>query len=313
VGETPGREIAVSILADAFADAGLGHISRSSAIAAALACRNISVTRHAFGADAPLDRDGARWSTWDLDDPPPPGRILVVDSYRLNPDELVRLAGSRPLVVLHDALERPPDVALVINVAADPTPDKRHLAGLDYAALRPDFWGLPEREIRGVVAQILVTTGSGTFGRFAGDLASEVAATVPDALVTLVRGPRAINEAPAEVETLESPDSLLQPLLSADLVVTTGGQTMLEAAATGAPCVALPIVENQRPQVERLARAEAVLMVDARGDHRAAAIDQLARNGGARRALSTNAQQVVDGYGAHRVAFQVARLLEGGT
>jgi spore coat polysaccharide biosynthesis predicted glycosyltransferase SpsG len=300
----------VSVLADAFPDAGLGHLSRSSAIATALACRGISVMRFAFGADAQLERDGVRWSSWDTSTPSPPGRVLVVDSYRLSREELASLAGSRPLVLLHDATESPPDAALVISVAAERDSGNHHLTGLEYAALRPDFWGLPAREIRVPVEQILVTTGSGTFAGFAGHLAREVAEAVPDARITLVRGPHATEEGPPEVQTLDAPDSLLEPLLEADLVVTTGGQTMLEAAATGAPCVALPVVENQRPQVQRLARTHAVLAVDPKGDDRINAIAQLARDQETRRLLSRNAQRAVDGYGAHRVAFRIARLLE---
>jgi spore coat polysaccharide biosynthesis predicted glycosyltransferase SpsG len=310
VPEAPGREIAVSILADGFPDAGLGHLSRSSAIATALACRGVSVTRLALGADAPLERDGAQWSPWSLDDSSPPGRVVVVDSYTLNTDDLVRLAASRPLVVLHDATESPPEAALVVSVAAEPTPDGRLLAGLEYAALRPDFWGLPRREIRGDVEHILVTTGSGTFGGFAGDLARDVANAAPYARVTLVHGPHATEEAPPGVEAMKALGSLLQPLLETDLVVCAGGQTMLEAVATGAPCVALPVVANQRPQLERLARAQAVVMLDPSSDDRAAAIDRLATNPEARLQLSKNAQQAVDGYGAHRVAFHVARLVE---
>jgi spore coat polysaccharide biosynthesis predicted glycosyltransferase SpsG len=304
-----GDDAAVSITADAFPEAGLGHLSRSSAIAAALGCRGLTVECQAYGATESFVRDGVHWAPWD-GTTRPPGQVLVVDSYRLGGDDLRRASDSRPVVVLHDTTDVPPNAALVISVGAEGPADRRWLSGFEFVALRPGFWGLPAREVHERVERILVTTGGGSFGSLARDLASDVAQAVPDARVTLVLGPHATFDAPPGVDSLAGPDSLLRPLLGTDLVVTAGGQTLLEAAATGAPCVALPVVENQRTQVERLAKAGAVHPVDVVREDLGSAVARLASDGDVRRELSRSAQIAIDGYGALRIGFRIARLLE---
>jgi spore coat polysaccharide biosynthesis predicted glycosyltransferase SpsG len=269
------------------------------------------VACHAFGAEDPLERDGVPWSPLaDHEDPVLSRSAVVVDSYRLTADQAVGLAGSRALIVLHDFGEVPRNEALVVSVAGSKGDVGRSLAGLQYAALRPMFWGLPRRGVNDAVEHVLVTTGSSTFGSLASDLARRVTTAAPHVHVSLVLGPHAAVSAPAGVEPLQAPESLLEPLLAADLVVTAGGQTMLEAAATGAPCIALPVVENQRRQVARLAEVGAVRLANAT-DRVAATVAELVRDAEARRALSRHAQQAVDGYGALRVAFEIAQFLHG--
>ena len=87
---------------------------------------------------------------------------------------------------------------------------------------------------------------------------------------------------------------------------------MLEAAAAGTPCMAFPLAANQRAQVERLAEQGGVRLVDPPDQSEiAAAAVELAGSVEARRELSLNGQRTVDGYGALRVAFHVARLAQG--
>jgi spore coat polysaccharide biosynthesis predicted glycosyltransferase SpsG len=173
--------------------------------------------------------------------------------------------------------------------------------------LRPPFWGVPRRRIDEEFRSVLVVTGAG-----GGDLGAELTHALEEALpraeVTLVRGPYA-PAAPPGVSALEAPESLLEPLFAADLVVGGAGQTILEAAATGAPSVALPLVENQRRQARGLADEGAVCLVDP--PTVAAAVDAacgLAADPDARRILAERAQGTVDGFGALRVAYHVAVL-----
>jgi UDP-2,4-diacetamido-2,4,6-trideoxy-beta-L-altropyranose hydrolase len=291
----------VVIVADAGKEAGLGHISRSSAVAVALGHRGIETRCYAYGAEEPFERDGVSWTPLDGDELPAGTEgVLVVDTYRISVEELSRAAAQRRLVVMHDHGEPPANAALVVSAAVDPA----------NAALRPIFWSLPERQIRDTVERVLVTTGSGGFGDVGPGLAGAVAAALPSAAVSLVRGPYAESSFPDGVEILDAPESLLAPLLAADLVLSAGGQTMLEAAATGTPCIAIPLVENQRRQAVRLAELGAVRLVDV--DHAAAAAVELAQDVEARRSLSRAGQRAVDGYGALRIASAIAELVRSG-
>jgi spore coat polysaccharide biosynthesis predicted glycosyltransferase SpsG len=120
----------------------------------------------------------------------------------------------------------------------------------------------------------------------------------------LVWGPGFRGEPPEGVAVLAQPASLLEPLLRADAVVCTGGQTMLEAAATGAPALVLEGAPNQRRQIDMLAEGGAVLPVSE--EKVPAALERLLADASLRRRLSSRAQEVVDGRGALRVAAELA-------
>ena len=240
--------------------------ARSTAIAVGLRCRGIGVTCLAYGAEAPIERDGVSWLPLDSS-ATRDAQVLVVDSYRLRTDQITALAGSMPLVLLHDFGEPPPEAALVVSPAGeDAGPDGHRLTGFGCVALRPMFWGLPQRKLRQKVGRILVTTGGGNLESVGHDLAGRLADALPEARVALVRGPHGRLD-PPDGWTHRFPDSLLVPLLQADIAVTAGGQTMLEAAAIGTPCVAVPLVENQTRQASLLAQIGAVrLMVPGKSD-----------------------------------------------
>jgi UDP-2,4-diacetamido-2,4,6-trideoxy-beta-L-altropyranose hydrolase len=300
----------VLLIADGGEQAGLGHISRSSALAVALRCRGCEVVSHVFGGDR-IERDGIAWDP--LEDLSGLGEanVLVLDSYRVPASTVHSLAGSAPLVVMHDHGNPPTAAALVVSAAGPRSDEPPRLVGPAYACLRPPFWGVPRRRVNEDVRSVLVVTGAG-----GGSLGAELACALEDALpraeVKLVRGPYA-PAAPSGVLALEAPESLFEPLLKADLVVGGAGQTMLEAAATGAPSVALPLVENQRRQARGLTDEGAVCLVDPPMVGAAvAAVRGLAADREARRRLAERAQATVDGFGALRVAYHVAVLAHKG-
>ena len=280
----------MALAADAFPDAGLGHLSRSSAVAVALRARGVEVDPLAIGASAPVDRDGVAWrpvESIDRIDAP----AVLVDSYRTPREVLERLAAATRLAVMDDDGDPPAGAALVVDAAAD----------LSHACLRPAFWGLPPRPTRARVERVVVTTGGGDPGGRGAALAGSARDQLPGAQVLLVRGPQAPDEAPEGVDVVRSPPVLLDLLLDADLVVSGGGQTMLEAAACGAPCVAVPLAANQERQVNALVRVGAV-STDLSG------LAALAAGATARADMAAAAQRAVDGYGALRVAFALERL-----
>ena len=272
----------------------------------------MDVSCYAYGAQEAFERDGLRWRPAIADElPAVPQGVLVVDSYRLSHEGLERAARSSRMVVMHDHGGVPKGAALVVSPARTVSEGTvARLVGLEHVALRPGFWGLPRRQLRDRVGHVLVTTGSGELYALALEIARAVARALPAARVTLVRGPHASSSGfPENVSLLDVPDCLVDALLFADLAITAGGQTMLEAAAAGTPCIALPLAENQRRQVACLARLGAVRVVDPpSADRSAAAAVELARDKVQRRDLSWRSQQAIDGYGALRLAFQVERL-----
>ena len=255
-------------------------------------------------------RDGIRWTPADaatLADTAQNAAAVVLDSYSPN-DDVGRIVPEQvPIVALHDFGEPPGRAALVISVGAPERPGNRFLTGFRFASLRPAYWGLPERRAAPSVQTVLVTAGGGGAAGEAPRFAAAVREALPAARIRVV-GSSGADVASPDIEILGSPPVLLRPLLEADLVVSAGGQTMLETLAAGVPCVAVPLVENQRPQTERVAAEQAVL--SATPETLADAVGTAAGDADLRAALVRRGQELVDGYGALRIAYYVERLLD---
>ena len=298
----------VLLVADAGPEDGLGHLSRLSAIAVALHCRGIETHCHANAAPGPLERDGVAWAPWSPGDPLPSDvGLVIIDSYRIEPEEV--LGAGVPFVTFDDDRDVRAAPSLVVSVAAPPSDLPPRLSGPRYAALRPAYWGLPPRVIVDPIRRVLVTTGGGDSSATGAEIARAVADQLPDANVLLVRGPHAPAFPADGIRVIDAPDTLSAQQLAADLVICGGGQTMLETAACGTPCLTLVLAENQRNQAVALASSDAVVLVDTAADATVAALCEL--DVVARRDLSRCAQQAVDGHGAHRIAFHVGALLDG--
>jgi UDP-2,4-diacetamido-2,4,6-trideoxy-beta-L-altropyranose hydrolase len=172
---------------------------------------------------------------------------------------------------------------------------------------------LPERRVLEIADRMVVTTGAGDVSDTAGLLAAAAKQGFSGRSTRVVLGPYSRKTTPTSVDPVVAPASLLDELLQADICVTAGGQTLLEAAAVGVPTVGVVLAENQRSQLEGLARLGAVVMVDGSDPEEAMrAVHDLDRSVDRRRVLSTRAQAIVDGYGAFRVAFRIASLLSQG-
>jgi spore coat polysaccharide biosynthesis predicted glycosyltransferase SpsG len=295
----------VTVAADAAPHVGLGHVSRCSAIAVALLERGEEVRCVAHGATARLERDGVRWEPA-TDTLEPAAGPVVVDGYRFPHERVSALAARTPVAWLHDGGAIPDGVALVIAPIAAAVPGPEWLGGLEHACLRPGYWNARARTIARDVRDVLITVGAGPDGDVLGEaLAHALRAALPDTELTLVRGPAAHLRAPDGVRLLVAPPSLQPALIAADIVVATGGQTALEAAATGTPAVLLALDPTQAEQAERLERAGAAIVARDAGE----AAHLVTTLGHERRtAMSAAGRAAVDGRGAHRVAERISAL-----
>jgi spore coat polysaccharide biosynthesis predicted glycosyltransferase SpsG len=302
--------VTFTLIADAGPDAGLGHLSRTGAVAWALRARGAETRCFAWGAEKPLERDAIRWEPLSVSEPPPRGDVVVLDSYRADPAVAEELVRDCRLVLMHDSGEVPAETAVVVSTVGETGEDgPLRLVGLRYACLRPGFWGLPERAGSARVRRVLVATGGGGLAGAGLELAQAARDALPEADVALVRGPYADGTPVAGVTVVESPPSLLGELLAADLVLTAGGQTLLEAAATGTPAIALALVDNQQSQAEALAAGGGALLAEST-DSASQALTELAADADRRAELARRGQELVDGFGALRVGFHVWRLAE---
>jgi spore coat polysaccharide biosynthesis predicted glycosyltransferase SpsG len=250
-----------------------------------------------------------RWEPWRPDDAAlkPAPDLLVLDTYdRADWQRLASLKHGR-LAAFEDALPEDPSAAdVTIAPVGASGADGRVLAGLRFACLRRPFWDVEPRQIRDSAERVLVTTGGGDLGGLAARIATHLGERLAVVEIELVWGPGFGGEPPEGVKVLERPASLLEPLLRADAVVCAAGQTMLEAAAAGAPALVLEGAPNQRSQIAALAERGAVLPI--REEKVSDALEELLESASLRRDLSRRSQEAVDGRGALRIAAELEAL-----
>lgn len=286
---------------------GTGHFHRSIALAQALSHHNISWEWR--GDPPPWAVDRVPYPTAPEDGPV---EVLIFDCLTPGQSEILE-ARSNGVTVIALEDESGDDAAdLTINDMLDPDHVK-------YAVLRPEFLCLPEREQRANADRILLTFG-GT------DPAS-----LADRCKRILDGHQAMRAAVAEFFTSEDDENVtatppygvrtnyvqkVDPsarvhmstsMRDADLVITSQGRTVFEAAACGTPCIS--IAANEREN--RHTRIPGVTYL---GLHSTVTDDQI------RHAVNTTlsdqhlrqenahaARQTVDGRGLERLV----RLIEG--
>lgn len=296
-----------TLVADAGPSVGLGHLARSSALAGALRELEIEVVTLGLGAPTPVTIDGVEWSpTRDLDGLE--AEAVVLDSYSVAAEVPARLARTGTLALFLDGEVPPKDAALVVDVGGAGEPDERLLLGLRFACLRRQFRDLPAADTRETVESVLVTTGGGDPDGIGTALAQVAAEALPVARVGLLRGPYAGGVVPAGVEVVSAAADTAALLRGADIVVTAGGQTLLEAAACGTPAVVVPSADNQLGNAARVREAGAARVLPSSAEGLSEALRALASDAGGRRDMAARGQAAVDGRGAHRVAERIAAL-----
>lgn len=294
------------IAADGRAEAGFGHLSRAGALAAALTERGYHVATCAVGAAHDLDRDVAWRAAPMLSDcpQPRPDGALVVDAYACDAPSARAGAPDAVIVMFADDSARAAGADLAISVAGSAPGATRVLSGFRHACLRREFWDLDPARV-GDEGSVLVSAGA-TIAPL--DIAESISQRNPALRVRVVAS-RPIEHRES-VDVLIAPPSLVEPLSEAGLVVTAGGQTLLEALSCGKPTIVLVLAENQRAQAELAARADAAILVDPPEPRAvASAVAELARDPHRRAHLAKTARELVDGQGARRVAEELSTLL----
>ncbi len=241
------------------------------------------------------------------------GDIVLVDSYRCRADDPSRVRAGTVIAI--DDIER--DLAVDLVIDPDPGADARvHsaaaavVAGAPYALVDPALRALTPATINDAVQGVLVTTGGSDADGVGARIATHLADALPGTEIWQVVGPWGSGTDDDRVTPVHAPDGLGPELAAADVVVTAGGVTMLEACCLGRPVVAFAIVPGQARAVAGAAHVGAVFAVDVSSASDVAA--RLVADVDARRRLATSARVLVDGQGAARVAAVIAGMARHG-
>jgi spore coat polysaccharide biosynthesis predicted glycosyltransferase SpsG len=274
---------------------GLGHRRRVEGLAHELDVVGFDVEMHVLGTDAVV------------------GDIVLVDSYRVRADDRSRVRAD--LVLGIDDIER--DLAVDLVIDPDPGADARvHstaaavVAGAPYALVDPSLRSRSTAPIREVVGRVLVTTGGSDAEGLGSRVAVGLANALPGTEIRQVVGPWGLGTDDDRVEIVHAPEGLGPELAAADLVVTAGGVTMLEACCLGRPTVAFSIAAGQGRALAGAAHVGAVVAVDVGSAADVAARVALDLN--LRSRLAATARVLVDGQGSARGAAVIAGMARHG-
>lgn len=255
--------ISAAFLLDSGPNVGLGHLSRSLLLLAALEKQGVTCRLYTAAPDA------ARAFNRRADPLPAPLSSLpetdlaVCDSYRFGPADFAALRGRcRLLVALDDTAERPLPVDVVINhnlyapqLDYKAVSDAKVLAGPDYALVDDRVIAAARRRRTEAPENSVVISFGGTDD---GTRAAETAiALLPltdarlDLIVAASRTPCGAIHAlarkhPDRVIVHHGPD-VPSLLARARLYVGAAGMMSFEAFAIGVDLVVVPIADNQRP------------------------------------------------------------------
>lgn len=263
-------------------------------------------------------------------------RLVVVDADRGGADYVQRLCDVGGVVcALDDLAAYAFPCQLVVNggVHARELPYRsssgrtRFLLGPDYSILGEGFWDVPPRTIDEGLQNILVVLGGADPYRLMPDLLSVVDRLPGDFTITAVIGPffenhvevqAAAASAGHRVRLVDSPASLRELMVEADVAISAGGQTLYELARVGCPTIAIRTASNQDGQIAAFTEAGFIRPVG-HVDDRAMlsnvdeALQSLTRDAQARTAMGAAGQRMVGGQGALRVAEALVTAIGQGT
>lgn len=183
--------------------------------------------------------------------------------------------------------------------------------GPDYAIIRPGILALRNiAPTAGSVHRIAVTMGGADPKRLTLEAVQQLhKMAAPDSSVTVIIGPlfstayeqEIRNAAPGNFEFLRNPTDFDQHLADADIVLCSGGGTLLESLSLGRPTVVFPQNEAEEAHAWFHAQVGACVFADS--------LRQILAGHGLRNSLVEKARRQVDGRGVERIAQAALELL----
>jgi spore coat polysaccharide biosynthesis predicted glycosyltransferase SpsG len=243
-----------------------------------------------------LDQDNTIVDTWGLD-------VVVLDRLDTDRQDVAWFLEKNTRVVTFE--DQGSGAALADAVISDMYPVGRKIRGReyvgpDYAVLRPEFLAVHPKPVQPDVDRVLVTFG----GTDPAHLTEKFTPLLTGdyELRVIVPPGRTLGDLPAHATVVDEPHMAYE-MSKADLIVTSAGRTLYEAAACRTPAVSLS--QNHR-EARHLHRGRAAVYL---GDGRevsekgfAISVNYLIRDMGWRRELADEAAKLVDLRGTERVA-----------
>ena len=204
----------------------------------------------------------------------------------------------------------------VVN-ALYPVDDPAHtnvVTGPRYATLRSEFTNLPPKVIRRNPERVLISFGGTDPGQL-GVRCARLLVSVLDADIRVIVGPGASDvDFPEGVEMAHKVRSMAAEMLDADLILTSAGRTVYEAAAVGTPVAVL--AQGARDATHSHLDYDSGVVFLGIGPltddrHIVEVVRRLLGDPDLRGELSERLRASIDGLGAARIAERLRAMLKG--
>jgi CMP-N-acetylneuraminic acid synthetase/spore coat polysaccharide biosynthesis predicted glycosyltransferase SpsG len=188
------------------------------------------------------------------------------------------------------------------------------VCGPAYATLRGEFSNLPEKVIRRKPERLLITFGGTDPGQLARRCARLLVGRV-DCEVRVVLGHGASDRGfPEGLQVVRQVRSMAAEMLAADLILTSAGRTVYEAAAAGTPVAVLAQAARDATHSHLGYESGVVFLgigplVD--DVHVIDVVQRLLRDHDLRAELSERLRSSIDGRGAARIAHRIRAMVKG--
>lgn len=244
------------------------------------------------------------------------GGVGVVINDVLDTTEAEVLVGRSAGFVVVNVEDLGPGARLahwVVNALyrAD-APHGNTVSGPRFATLRDEFHGLPPKRICGPGTRILITFG-GTDPNHLAQRCAALLSADPSYRLRVIVGPGAAPATfPEGVEVLRHVRDMAAEMAAADLIVTSAGRTVYEAAAVGTPVVVL--AQNAREATHAHLGYETGVVFLGIGplvddQHITGTVGRLVENAELRRELSDRLRRSIDTRGSARIASHIRTLI----
>jgi spore coat polysaccharide biosynthesis predicted glycosyltransferase SpsG len=186
--------------------------------------------------------------------------------------------------------------------------------GAEYTTLRGEFFHLPPKQVLEVPRRVLITFGGTDPGSLGARCARLLAGRIP-AEVRVVIGRGASSDGfPPGVEVKSHVRSMAAEMLEADLVLTSAGRTVYEAAAVGTPVAVLAQAARDATHAHLTYDTGVIFLgigplVD--DQHVVGVVERLLADHELRKELSERLRRSVDPWGAARIGHRIRAMLRG--
>ncbi len=127
-----------------------------------------------------------------------------------------------------------------------------YLLGVKYQPLRKEFWNVPPKKIKEKVEKILIVIGANDVRNLLRKIVTSLEINDKNIQISIITTKKMdsknfqFKNQNIHIFRNLSANEMKSLMLSADLAISAGGQTLYELARVGVPSVAISVAENQR-------------------------------------------------------------------